>query len=202
MLVLRMIKVFKASKVKGDQGHVSLCMGVKIVCVFLTRKIFPVAKKRKLKLERVSFTGLVKGGRGGQKTNKKETKINRQPEGKHGWMDGQTTRKNGGRWQKAKDRRRHCTEEWTTTIYNTTQEWPQQQQGFWYLRALGPPNAPYSSPSLVKKRPKPIVDVRSHKECRRKSVNVGKYHGTHSKDRKDIDNGKYMEEDKDKNVGE
>ena len=98
MLVLRMIKVFKASKVKGDHGHVSLCIGVNIVKVFLTHKIFPVAKKRgKLKIERVSFTGLVKGGRGGQKTNKKETKINRQPEGKHGWMDGQTTRKNGGR---------------------------------------------------------------------------------------------------------
>ena len=97
MLVLRMINVLKASKVKDDHGHVSLYMGVKIVKVYLTHIIFPKsAKEQKLQIERVSFTGLVKGGRGGQK-NKKETKINRQPEGKHGWMDGQTTRKNGGR---------------------------------------------------------------------------------------------------------
>ena len=96
-LVLRMIKVFKASKVKGDHGHVSLYMGVKIVKVYLTHTIFPKsAKERKQQIERVSFTGLVKGVRAAKKS-KKETKINRQPEGKHGWMDGQTTRKNGGR---------------------------------------------------------------------------------------------------------
>ena len=68
MLVLRMIIVFKALKVKDDHGHVSLYMGVKIMKVYLTHKIFPkLAKERKLQIERVSFTGLVKGGRGGQK---------------------------------------------------------------------------------------------------------------------------------------
>ena len=73
MLVLRMINVFKASKVKDDHGHVSLYMGVKIVKVYLTHTIFPKsAKERKQQIERVSFTGLVKGGRGGQKKTKKK----------------------------------------------------------------------------------------------------------------------------------
>ena len=63
MLVLRMIKVFKASKVKGDHGHVSLCIGVNIVKVFLTHKIFPVAKKeRKTKNREGQFHGVGKGG--------------------------------------------------------------------------------------------------------------------------------------------
>ena len=46
MLVLRVIQVSKASKVKGDHGHVSLCMGVKIVKVYLTHKIFPKLSKK------------------------------------------------------------------------------------------------------------------------------------------------------------
>ena len=72
MLVLRMINVFKASKVKDDHGHVSLYMGVKIVKVYLTHRIFPKsAKERKQQIERVSFTGLVKGVRAAKKTKKK-----------------------------------------------------------------------------------------------------------------------------------
>ena len=71
MLVLRMIKVSKASKVKGDHGHVSLCMGVKIVKVYETHETLQITKKkRKQKIERVSFTGLAKGGRSGQKTKR------------------------------------------------------------------------------------------------------------------------------------
>ena len=46
MLVLRMIKVSKASKVKGDHGHVSLCMGVKIVKVYETHETLQITKKK------------------------------------------------------------------------------------------------------------------------------------------------------------
>ena len=49
MLVLRMIKVSKASKVKGDHGHVSLCMGVKIVIVYATHETLPITKKNENK---------------------------------------------------------------------------------------------------------------------------------------------------------
>ena len=53
-----------------------------------------------------------------------------------------------------------------------------------------------SPPNLVNKRPKSADNSRSHKECRRKSESLEKYHGT--QDKKDKDNDKYIERDKDK----
>ena len=42
------------------------------------------------------------------------------------------------------------------------------------------------------------TQIEAHIECWRKSENVRKYHGTHSKDRKDKYNDKYTEKDKDR----